>query len=277
MPRIAVVFLTSFLFLLCACTEKEIIIPPFEPIVSDRVVLVEEVTGVRCPNCPSGSAKIASLVEQFPNQVIAVGIHGSFLTSPYSDSKYDFRHEAARELENFLKPWEGKPAAFVNRKKFEEEPLRSISEFDLLSTYVTQELNEPHQLEISMSTIYNEVNREVEINLGIIPLADLSGDFRLSIMIAENHIIDKQANVGEIIDAYEHNHVLRSMLTAFDGDPYATDLKNGELSNVSFTYTIPSEDGIWVPENLEIIAFVADHSNDKKDILQAAIIPVLEN
>ena len=274
MSRIFAVFLVS-LFLLLGCTEKEIIIPPFEPIVSDRVVLVEEVTGVRCPNCPSGSAKIASLIEQFPGQVIAVGIHGSFLTAPYTDSKYDFRHEAARELENYLKPWEGKPAAYVNRKKFEQEPLISISEFDLLSTYVAQELNEPHQIEISMSTDYNELTRKLEVNLGIIPLVDLDGEFRLSIMIAESHILDKQANVGEIIDAYEHDHVLRIMLTAFDGDPYASSLNNGELGNVSFNYTIPSEEGIWIPENLEVIAFISDHSNEKKEILQAATIPVL--
>lgn len=270
-------YLMVGILLLCACTEKEIIIPPFEPIISDRVVLVEEVTGVRCPNCPSGSAKIASLIEQFPDQVVAVGIHGSFLTAPYSDSKFDFRHDAARELENFLKPWEGKPAAFVNRKKFADEPLLSISEFDLLSTYVAQELNEPHTLEISMSTNYNESTRELEINLGIIPLADLVGDFRLSIMLTENHILDKQANVGELIDAYEHDHVLRAMLTSFDGDPYATSFSNGELSNVSFSYTIPSEEGIWIPENLEVIAFIANHSNESKEILQAAIIPVIEN
>jgi len=275
--RIKYSYIIITVLILSACTEKEIIIPPFEPIISDRVVLVEEVTGVRCPNCPSGSAKITSLIEQFPDQVIAVGIHGSFLTAPYSDSRFDFRHEAARELENFLKPWEGKPAAFVNRKKFPNEALLSISEFDLLSTYVAQELNEPHTLEITMSTDYNDLTRELEVNLGIIPLADLSGDFRLSMMLAENHILDKQANVGELIDAYEHNHVLRAMLTAFNGDSYASNFNTGELSNVSFSYTIPSEDGIWIPDNMEVIAFIADHSNDSKEILQAAIIPVVEN
>lgn len=263
--------------MLYSCTEKEIIIPPFEPIISDRVVLVEEVTGVRCPNCPSGSAKIESLIEQFPGQVIAVGIHGSFLTAPYSESRFDFRHEAARELENYLKPWEGKPAAFVNRKKFADEALLSISEFDLLTTYVAQELNEEHTLEITMSTIYNELSRELEINLGIIPLVDLRGEFRLSIMVVESHIIDRQANVSELIESYEHNHVLRTMLTAFDGDLFASAFSSLEISNASFNYTIPIEEGIWIPENMEVVAFIADHSNDRKEILQAATVPVIAN
>lgn len=265
-------------FILCsACTEKEIIIPPFEPIISDRVVLVEEVTGVRCPNCPTGSAKIESLLEQFPNQVIAVGIHGSFLTQPYSESKFDFRFEAARELENFLKPWEGKPAAFVNRKKFEDEPILSISEFDLLSTYVAQELNEPHQIEISMSIDFDLDSRALEINLGIIPLADLNGEFRLSVMLTESHIIDRQANVGELIEAYEHNHVLRMMLTAFDGDSFNNSLVLGDLINQSFSVTLPEEDGSWIAENMEVVAFISNHENEDKEVLQAVSVPVIPN
>jgi len=263
--------------LLCSCTEKEIIIPPFEPIISDRVVLVEEVTGVRCPNCPSGSAKIASLIEQFPDQVIAVAIHGSFLTSPYAESKYDFRHEAARELENYLKPWEGKPAAFVNRKKFENEPLRSVPEFDLLATYVAQELNEPHQLEISMSTDYDESSRTLEVNLGVIPLVDLSGEYRIHVMLTEDHIIDRQANVGELIEAYEHDHVMRMMLTAFDGDPFESELVANELINTSYSVTIPAEDGSWVADNMNVVVFISDREGGDKIILQTVEEAVVSN
>lgn len=267
-----------FLIVIClcfSCSEPEIIIPPFEPIVSDKVVLVEEVTGVRCANCPSGSAKIASLLEQFPEQVIAVGIHGSFLTAPYSDSKFDFRNDFGRELENYLKPWEGKPAAYVNRKKFEEEALISISEFDLLSTYVAQELQEEHQVEISISTDYDPASRSLEVNLGIIPLVDQGGEFRLSVMISENDIIDKQANVGEVLDAYKHDHVLRTMLTAFDGDPLATAFAQNDLINKSFQFTIPEEDGIWIPEHLDVVAFISNHIDDSKQVLQAAIAPAI--
>jgi len=261
--------------LLSACNEPEIIIPPFEPVVSDKVVLVEEVTGVRCPNCPTGSAKIASLLEQFPDQVVAVAIHGSFLTSPYSESKFDFRNEFSRELENYLKPWAGKPAAFVNRKKFDEEALVAISEFDLLSSYVVEELEEGQQIEVSISVAFDPVTRALEVNLGIIPLIDLSGDFNLHVMITENHIIDRQANVGEVLEIYEHNHVLRTMLTAFDGDPLATTFSQNELINKSFTFTIPEQEGIWLPENLEVVAFVSNDSDDKKEVLQAAVTPII--
>jgi len=261
----------------CACTEREIIIPPFEPIISDRVVLVEEVTGVRCPNCPSGSAKVQSLLEQFPSQVIAMNIHGSFLTAPYSDSKFDFRFEEARELENYLKPWEGKPAAFVNRKKFDEEPLTSISEFDLLSSYVAQVLNAPHQLEISMGTDFDVNTRAIEINLGIIPLADLSGEFRIHVVLTEDNIIDRQANVSEIIEAYEHNHVMRMMLTQFDGNPFSSQLIENELSNMTFKVTIPAEDGSWIADNMHVIAFISNHEDDGLEILQAVELPVISN
>ena len=261
-------------FTILSCTEKPIIIPPFEPITSDRIVLVEEVTGVRCPNCPSGSAKIANLLEQFPGQVVAVGIHGDFLTFPYNESKFDFRNDFAKEIENYLKPWEGKPAAFVNRKKFDEEPLVAISEFDLLNSYVSQELNASHLVSLDLSSQYDEVSRSLELFLGVIPLQDLEGDFKVSIMLTESHIIDRQANVGEVIEEYEHNHVLRTMLTAFDGDPIASSFVQNEIVNQQFQITLPPEDGTWIADNMYAVAFISDLSGDQKVVLQAIEIPI---
>lgn len=268
-------FVVWSLLVAVSCNEREIIIPPFEPVVSDRVVLVEEVTGVRCPNCPSGSAKIESLLEQFPEQVVAVAIHGDFLTVPYNESKFDLRNEFASDLENYLKPWEGKPAAFVNRTKFDDEPLTAIGEFDLLSSYVSEELNKAHRIELFLSSAYNATTRNLELNLGILPLEDISGEFRINVMLTESKIIDRQANVGSVIEAYEHNHVLRMMLTPFDGEPFTDLLQKDDLSNHTFTFTVPVEDEIWNVENMYVVAFVSNHDGDLKEVIQAKEITIL--
>ena len=63
---------------LSRCEEKMVIIPPYEPPTGNKVVLVEDLTGARCPNCPVGSAKLELLEEKYNHKIVIVGIHGSF-------------------------------------------------------------------------------------------------------------------------------------------------------------------------------------------------------
>ena len=46
-----------------------------EKIESKRTVLLEDFTGQLCTNCPDGHRLIASLQEQYGENIIAVGIH----------------------------------------------------------------------------------------------------------------------------------------------------------------------------------------------------------
>ena len=88
-----------------SCTEEGVMIPPFEEPDSKRVVLLEDLTGVQCPNCPKGAAAIEDILTKLPNNVVAVGVHGTFLTKPLPESKYDFRNPKSIALEEFLKPF----------------------------------------------------------------------------------------------------------------------------------------------------------------------------
>jgi hypothetical protein len=84
------------------------------------------------------------------------------------------------------------------------------------------------------------------------------------VFITESNIIDAQTNGAVIVENYNHKHILRDMMTKFDGDALGASLKKNDIIRKSYSYTLPSTtDGLWVPENIEIVITI--HKNDPKD------------
>jgi len=55
---VIVVSTVIFMMMFTSCDEREIVIPDFVPPESERVVVIEEMTGVSCQGCPNGSTKL---------------------------------------------------------------------------------------------------------------------------------------------------------------------------------------------------------------------------
>lgn len=267
-----------FIFVIAAITIyscNEIMLNIEDPVIpeSDRVVLIEELTGASCPNCPKGSAAIEFILSQFPGKVAVVGIHGDFLSQPIKDkSKYDFRNQKAKDLENWLKPWYGKPAATTNRILTEDpqEPY-AISSPDLWYAEVAKELQKPHQMNILLAVDYDENKRTIDLDVSVIPLVDLAGNYNISVYLTESDIIDAQSNGSEYVEDYEHKHVLMDMMTNATGDSFGTNLKANDVIKKKFpTYTLPVREGLFNPEKMEVVVMVSKSDVGVRDVVQAA-------
>ena len=258
-----------------ACREVMVQIPEFTVPDTDKIILIEELTGVSCPNCPNGSAILQSLIEQYDHKVIGVSIHGEFLAEPVSESKYDFRSPMADALENKLKPYFGKPAAVINRVQQEGFEEYSVSNIDLWSGFVEKEFEKPAQLAIGINNTYNAATRELNIVATLGAKENLTGDLRINVMITESHIWDAQKFPSTIEENYEHNHMLRTMLTSLDGDPLNTDLNADQLVERNFSFEIPEDPNLWVPENMDVIVFVTKVDGSSEEVIQAAEAHVL--
>jgi hypothetical protein len=249
---------------------KEIPIEIGETIIPDsgKKVLIEDLTGASCPNCPKGAAAVKNILSKYKDQVVAVGIHGFFLSNPTPKSKYDFRNPQARDLENWFRPTGGKPAASVSRVRRNDNSLLSYLP-DLWLSLTETELQKSQEIELDMTLTYDASSRKLEAKVTAIPLADLDGDFSISVYLTESGIIDAQSNGTEIIENYVHDHVLRAMLTRFDGDSFSSNLKRGASIVRSYSYTLPTEPaGLWVPDNIYLVAMIARNSTDNKEVIQ---------
>lgn len=263
------ILLILFTFFLSSCDE---ICPEItDPIIEDNgnVVLLEELTGASCPNCPKGTAAVQAILDKFPGKVTAIAIHGKFLAEPVKNrSKYDFRNEDAKGLEEWFQPWLGKPAAAFNRvDQNSADEKYAIFATGLWQSKVEEELQKEHVMNILMDVKYDETSRVAKIDFTAIPLKDLAGEYNYSIFLTESHIIDAQTNGSVIIDDFEHNHVLRDMATGFKGDFLGTNLIKNESIKKSISHPI---DQLWNPDNIEVVITIHPNSTAPSRIIQCA-------
>ena len=255
-------------FIIVGCEGRIVHVPDFEPIQSERKVLLEEMTGVSCPNCPKGTAEIESLMELYGDQLIPIGIHGFFLSWPTPESKYDFRNEFARELELNLAPGSSKPAALINRAIPEGRENKVIGSTDLWGKYIEEQLLIPPRINIELESEYDSGLRLLSLNIGVSANESIDQALKISVMILENNIIDAQEDLSEIIEEFHFNHVLRTMLTPYDGEDFAPGMSQSEIINTSYTFTLPQDEDLWVDENIEIVVFIHE-SEGNQEVLQA--------
>lgn len=268
MKNIFCLAILSFI-LFSSCEEQMVMVPIFDPPVSDRVVLFEELTGVDCPNCPAGSAKFQELLDLFGDNMVGYGIHGLNQTTPIQGSQYDFRNQDNIDLENSF-DFLGKPSAVINRKRFDDQNFWGITTIDLWQSYVESIFDEPTKMNVFLNTSYDSDSRLLEINVTGTALEDLADDVRLTVTLSESHIIDAQSNQGTAILDYEHNHVLREIITSVTGDVIGTNMTKNENFNKTFSFTLPTDQGLWIYENMEVIAFTTQITEGTEEVLQAA-------
>ncbi len=70
--------------LLLAFSSCEEIAPTITPCQTDRVILVEEFTGIDCVNCPIGAQKLKELSTQNPGKIVIVGIHAGYFAGEHN-------------------------------------------------------------------------------------------------------------------------------------------------------------------------------------------------
>lgn len=261
---------------LFACEEIPPVITPLEPggnpNTTKRRVLIEEFTGVRCVNCPAGTVEVLNLRELYKDQLISVGIHAGSFAPPYPDSKYDFRTAEGDAIINLLGKPLGYPSAVINRKLYD-------GEFDLQlgrsqwAGFIAQELAAPPVVEVKLSITYNPVTRGLQVSVeteALLPLPQ--EDIRLSVMLAEDSIVDVQLTPDGKTADYSHRHNLRDMLTPFDGEPIGADLSSKKKATRAYPFFIPAN---WIEKNCSVIAF-AHLGGSKLDILQVSEVKIVQ-
>jgi hypothetical protein len=250
-----------------SCEEKTIVIPPLE--TSERHVLVEKLTGVRCTNCPEGAEVLKSLEQTYGEGVIVVGLHAAAgYVEPYPESKYDFRTAKATEIVNYLfvNGDPGAPAASIDRRKFNGEDELFTYRFSWPG-YVSNRVVVKPSMGLFVLPEWDPATRKLNVKVNMAPDANLDGDLRLSVYITEDSIQDVQLKLGVKINDYMHRHVFRDALSAPTGDPLQVQLTAGELLSREFTTTLPAE---WVAERCSVVAFLHRHGGpDGKEVLQA--------
>jgi hypothetical protein len=261
-------FLASFaLFSLVSCEEKSVVIPQLE--IGERKILVEELTGVRCLNCPNGAAQLQELAETLGDKLIVVGLHATVptLIEPYAESKYDFRTPDGRAIADYIyvNGDPGAPAASIDREMLANETGIFIN-LPWKGAINARAAVSPN-LGLFLDKTYNASTRSLEVKVSISPDEILKGEIRLSVYITEDSIVDVQQKGLVRVYDYVHRHVFRDALSAPTGDNITAEIGTREAFSKTYTVTLPAE---WNADHCSIVAFVHKHGDfSNRQVLQA--------
>lgn len=274
-----IVYVLLFAAIFSGCEEKWVVITPDSnsggnnPGEQKRIVLAEELTGVRCPNCPEGTDALVALDKQYGEQLVVVSIHAALgYDQPYNNSLYDFRTSKGTELANYIGSAFFFPTAAINRRILppETEPYLPRQQW---AGIIGEELEKPLSVSIDLKTTYDAGSRKLDISADITPAEDLSGEHRITVMITQDSIVDVQKVELVTVTNYVHRHVLRSIVTQATGDIIAEPLVANNTIKKTFTLNLPAA---WEAKHCSVVAFVHRGGDPNKEVLQAAEKHVIE-
>ena len=235
-----------------------------------RKVLIEEFTGHRCQNCPTGHQKLEELHERFGDTLVAVGIHAGALAAPdvAGGYPYDFRTEVGNELKQEF-AIDGIPTAIINRYP---EPggwgvVRWLSKINAVDR------SKP----LAAIQLINEYNAQagmLKANAQVTLLEPCANQLRLAFYLIEDGIVKPQLNGTEYIENYVHNHVLRASLNGTYGTLLNTNgyLETGKGYTLAHKINMSGHD--WNPANCTVVAILYDRTAG--DVLQVEVCPVIQ-
>jgi hypothetical protein len=250
-------YLLAFLPLLVACDhiaeddqliEVENTLPVMDEDVDEdetprytaRTVLLEDFTGQRCPNCPTGTEVIEELQESCGDRLIAVAIHGGPLGFKGTATVVGLATDLGDEYYNH---WnlEYQPVGLINRG-----PATNYTDW---VASVRENLGYVSEIKMGLSATLGEDKIVIDVqeeNLG----GDYSG--KLQVWVLEDGITALQIMPdGSRNTQYVHNHVHRAAVNGAWGEDIT--LSERETKSQTMSQTL---DASWNKDNLSVVAFV---------------------
>ncbi len=235
-----------------------------------RKVLLEDITGHRCNNCPRAARIAQSLKEDlFGENLILVGVHAGGFAAPYApigDGFYDSDHRTAAGTTyqqtygvSFF------PAGLVSRRSFQNSVVVSEGSWGSAVAEIAGQPS-PFDLRILNSTVQGgDISAEVRVRF----VNDVQGDHRIVVYLVEDHVVDWQLDSEATppdVEDYDHRHMLRANLNGTWGE---TLISGSAAAGDSVTITTPAFglNPAWNTSNLYIVAWIYDATTE--EVMQA--------
>lgn len=229
--------------------------PDYEYVVKN--ILLENYVGVKCVNCPAADELALQLQEKYHHNVIVLGVHAGDLANypPFN-----------------LKTPEGD--AWWRQFNFQQNPIGTVNRKMINGGYaydspvwadaVAEALQEEAVVEIIPSVEYNNVTRDIKVNITSKFLAKLPDAYSLTVCIMEDSIVGIQQTTEGLVDDYVHRHVFRTTMYGAWGEIINnTAIAPGDVITKSYTTTLNTA---YNADQCYIIAYVSN--SDTKEILQ---------
>lgn len=219
-----------------------------KPAEVGRAILIEDFTGQRCINCPTGTEIINGIVSTYgEDNVIAVGIHSGPLgfagnsktvgLMTYTGNEYYTRWDKENKM--------GQPWVIFNRKTSPD------SHYNNWAAMVGTIISEKANLSVKIANAYDAATRTLTTTVGADGVnGTVNG--KLQVWIVEDGVKALQMMPdGKSNKEYIHNHVFRAAVNGTWGEDVT--VKEGETTTKQYQYVLPEA---WNADNIAVVAFV---------------------
>ena len=233
-------------------------------------VLLEDFTAHQCGNCPPAGALAEQIAEDSDGLVHLLAIHaGSLAAVSSAPFDTDWTNAEANAYWDQLAA-QVNPIGRINRRGGPEE-IASPNNWPAL---VEAELALTPDAHLQGAVIPDPTGSgDVHLHTHITFANAVPGDVRLALLINENDLIAAQLDYQsdpQVIEDFEHNHLLRGSLSGADGLVVASDPAAG--STVQLDYTLVWNDE-WVLDNSHILAVLTNANGEVLNCLDLPFTP----
>lgn len=219
-----------------------------KPAEVGRAILIEDFTGQRCINCPTGTEIINGIVDTYgEDNVIAVGIHSGPLGFAGNSKTVGLMTDTGNE---YYTRWDkenkmGQPWVIFNRKTSPDSHYNNWAA--MVSTIISEKAN----LSVKIANAYDAATRTLTTTVGADGVnGTVNG--KLQVWIVEDGVKALQMMPdGKSNKEYIHNHVFRAAVNGTWGEDVT--VKEGETTTKQYQYVLPEA---WNADNIAVIAFV---------------------
>lgn len=223
-----------------------------KPAEVGRAILIEDFTGQRCINCPTGTEIINGIVDTYgEDNVIAVGIHSGPLGFAGNSKTVGLMTDTGNE---YYTHWDkenkmGQPWVIFNRKTSPDSHYNNWAA--MVSTIISEKAN----LSVKIANAYDAATRTLTTTVGADGVnGTVNG--KLQVWIVEDGVKALQMMPdGKSNKEYIHNHVFRAAVNGTWGEDVT--VKEGETTTMKYSYKLPEA---WTADNIAVVAFVYNDS-----------------
>ena len=232
----------------------------------NKNIILEEYTGISCGYCPDGHKIGQQLHDANPNDVFLINIHtGGYATPQGPGTDFNTSFGAALGAQTGLT---GYPSGTVNRHVF-SGTTTALSR-SVWGSSSTQLLNQPSPLNVGILASADMATNTLVVDVEVYYTGTQTVTSNmLNIAVVQNNIEGPQSgmslNPTSILQNgnYNHNHMLRHMLTGQWGE-IIQNINTGTLYSNQFTWVMPADiAGVTLdPTNIAVVAFVSEGNQE---------------
>ena len=242
-----------------------------------RRVLLEEYTGMHCPNCPAGHKEANTIHSYYPEDCFLLNIHAGNLAMP-AGGEVNLRSAYGDALATQAGVT-GIPSASISRHLFPGQASMAIVDRDSWLENVEELLGMETYVNIGAEASIDWQSRELEVRVQLYYTGDSpEAENHIHVALLQNNVEGTQdgseANPDQVLanGNYLHQHVLRDLLTGIEGDAVSTTVA-GSLVQRTYSMVLPetlNQLDLDIMQ-LQVLAFVTESEYEVMDVCEAPV------